>query len=160
MKKILIVLVLVLFVAVFAVKFAHSEESTKIDPPASLKDGQITVHLKNGSTSTLSTNDFMVVPRKRAVKKLATKPVCTPTPMAAPPVAQKEAPMKKFRVSVYGGYGPNGFGHATSGATTTVDKSYSPMFGAGGAYKFYKDLSIQAIWLSNKSELGSLGLDF
>lgn len=139
MKKIILVLILFLAIPSFA-----------NDIPSYLKDGTITVTLKDGKTYTFSTNEYKVVSRKQ-VKTQLVNPVLTK-------VEHKET--KKNLVSIEAVSSQNGLDVEHSASTTNVETKRK--VGAGLMYQrnFYKNYWFGGRVDSNGGGALNLGVGF
>lgn len=125
---------------------------------AYLKDGEITVALKNGKTYTYSTNEYMVVKRHTVAK---------PKPLAEAPAAAKivivEAPKKKelnSRVIFHGGVGSDYEAVRMSQHHVQVREKTDFVFGASLGTKVKDNMSLTGTALSNRTYLLGVGFDY
>lgn len=129
----------------------------KETPPTWMENGEITVVLKDGSKSIVSTNDFKVVPRvKYPAKKVE--------PQVVEKIVEVAAPEKLNRVIGYVGYGPDGLRVSQkSEETSSVSSGYASLIGVGYARKVYQDFSVngiltRGIYQESKNVTGLIGL--
>lgn len=107
------------------------------DVPPGLKDGQVTVKLKNGYTETVSLNDYKLVKRVKTAKKVkAVKeapPKCRKCRLDTTVVALTSTrPKSKYELDflLYGNWHP----HLSTHGTTAV-MSYTRTLGVGAILK-------------------------
>jgi hypothetical protein len=117
------------------------------DVPDYMKDGVITVTLKDGKQYTFSTNTHKVVVRgSKAVRPTLVK-------------AAEERP--KNRVRLLGGYGPSGELNTTQNSSSVTVKTDSSAVGGVGYDRLLTDkLSIGGQIQTNETVLINLGFDF
>ncbi len=140
--------------------FAMPAMAGVIEAPAYLKDGQITVTLKDGTQYSFSTNEFAVVPRVTADKEGAVAGSKGPMPLDATHRAAIEAMKpKKNRFRIVGGYGPDGVEVLTDADVLTLKQHYGAVVGIGYDYLLDNGVSIGAQAMSNKTYTLNLGLD-
>lgn len=120
------------------------------DMPAYLKDGTITVTLKNGKTYTFSTNEYMVV--KRGAKK--------PAPALEQLATAMKPEPRRNRVRVLGGVGPNGLETTRSASQATVTTTSGAVGGIGYDRLITDEVSVGGAALNNETYLLNIGLDF
>jgi hypothetical protein len=118
---------------------------------ASASEGTITVR-QGASVKVYSTAEYVVVKRIKHHKKPEPVVVVVPEPVPAP--------IKKNRVRLVGGIGPNGV--TTSGGPQTYTVSPSEQFVGGVGYNRLVSgpWSVDAQALSNKTFTLGVGLDF
>lgn len=123
--------------------------------PAYMKDGVITVKLKNGKEYTYSTNEWKVVRRGTSKPKEVLKEA-----EQAPKVAEAPKPLKN-RFRLLGGYGYTGGLKVTKDATSAEITPKKGFVGGVGYDRLLTDkISGGATVLSNDSLLLNLGLDY
>jgi len=144
---------LILILTMFSV-IAQADEM-----PAYMKDGVITVTLKDGKSYTFSSNEYMVVARHPKVAA----PVVAVAP-SAPKQSQPEVPSEpayKNRISLVVGYGYNGK-LKTSESPNQVDVDQQK--GAVGGVVLQRDLNtkyhIMGEALTNQTFLLGIGRGF
>jgi len=114
--------------------------------PTYLKDAEITVKLKDGSTYTFNSNDYAVVSRKQKQMR---------TIVASDGEVIRITP-KMNMVSIYLGRGPDGLTY--NGGTVSVDKD--AIFGAGISQRLDDKLHLELIGLSNETFLAGFKYGF
>lgn len=163
MKKLILILAMVLSSQVFAADCTTDVSEDKAtdwliittNTPKHLKGAKITVTLADGTSSTVPAEKFKVVPRKQqsVVTRVERNKVTSCT---------VKGESSKNRVSVLGGYGPNGGLKTTNPApyTTQVD----PDHGVTGGLQYQRSItdrfSLGVQGQTNKSGSVLLGVDF
>lgn len=126
------------------------------DMPEYMKDGTITVTLKDGKTYKFSTNEYKVVKRESAKEETAKE-----TKVAKGPVSKQEKQSQKYRVTLLGGYGYTGKLKETSGPSTiNVDQEQGLIGGVAGQMDVSKDVHLMGIIQTNQSFLLGIGKGF
>lgn len=130
------------------------------ETPGYLKDGIITVTLKNGKSYSFSTNEYMVVKRGAAKTELAKEE----KPLAAPVVVRQSTSSnsKRLKHIVSGEVlrSTQGFDTKVSGNQTDVTERKKIGVGVQYQYNFYKDLFMGGRVDTNGGAGVSLGLGF
>ena len=128
------------------------------EAPKYMRDGNITVTLKDGKKAEFSLNEYMVVPRKPKKKAV---PVPTVVDSGA---KEKKAEGTEVAgpnaIKVYGGGGPKGLEVKKSASSVAVEQDYGAVFGLGYSRQLNKRWSLEAVGLSNKTGLLGVGLSF
>lgn len=130
--------------------------------PAALKDGYVTIHNKDGSERIVPSNDFKVVKRQQQfkVKEVITTKEVVKT--VAVPVEVITNHPKKNRISLLAGQGPK-TGLTQVGAppgAVALESNTGVIFGISYQRMLNDTISIGAQGSSNKSLMGSIGVDF
>ncbi len=121
------------------------------EPPAYMRDGNITVTLKSGKQYEYSTNEWMVVRRgSKKVQVAGTRELVEESQVVAGP--------NKLRLM--GGYGPNGLQAEQRGSTLHVESKYGLVGGLGYARQLSRRLSLGASIYTNGTTSLDLGVDF
>lgn len=122
------------------------------EPPPALKDGEITVKLKDGNTAKFSENQWKVVPRVDK-PKVAKKPEVKEEPK----VVVKES---KNKIRILGGVGPQGYHLKQSSTEVNVANRNKDVFGLSYDRKVYKMFSVGGEAITNGTYLLDVGVDF
>lgn len=131
------------------------------EPPAPyLKDGKITVELKNGTKYEFSANDWKVVPRRTQQDEELDLAVGEAEALLKKQALQPPPEDKKNRVTLHGGVGPTHLNLGVTGNTATTSTGYGFVFGATYSRKVSGDVSLSGTYLSNQTGLVGVGLDF
>lgn len=128
--------------------------------PSYLKDGVITVTLKNGKTYTYSANEYKVVKRgaKKAAPILAAAPSESQAPKSSEPVRESS---HKNRISVLVGHGLTGKMNISSGPSTVdVQQDRDVIGGVMLQRDLTKDYHLMGGALTNKTFLLGVGVGF
>ena len=126
-----------------------------VDMPEYMKDGTITVKLKDGKEYTFSTNEYKVVPR---LDKEESVVVVSPKTKEEP---IKSVEQRSNRVRILGGIGPsNNLYKEVSSSQVTIETKSKPVFGLGYERMLNKDFSVGAEMLNNNTYLFGVGVDF
>jgi hypothetical protein len=151
MKKLMLMIMLLMSTMIFA-----NEQA-----PAYLKDGVITVTLKNGKTYTFSANEYMVVKRgaKSSKNELAALPVKEVENNRKPAVDPVE---KRLKHIVSGEVLRSNRGLDTSTSANQVDVKNRKQIGVGIQYQYnvYKDLFLGGRVDTNGGAGVNLGVGF
>lgn len=118
--------------------------------PEYMKDGVITVTLKDGNVYTYSTNDHKVVTRGSS-KKVEPKLV---------EVVKVNVESKKNRVTLHSGMGFKGFNTEVSGSLVKLREQRVIVFGASYSRMLDKQLSGTISAFSNGTVTFGLGVDY
>lgn len=127
------------------------------DIPEYLRDGNITVTLKDGKKYEFSTNEYMVVRRgsnKDVVVEYDGEGKRTVYQAPAMAVAGPNA------IKVFGGAGPSGLEVKKGASSVTIEQDYGAVYGLGYSRQLNSRWSLEAVGLSNKTGLLGLGLSF
>lgn len=112
---------------------------------------------RGGKTTTYSSEEYVVVKRRKPSPALATtkKEVSTP---AEPAEASKDS---KNMVSLYGGAGPSRYGmEMISPSMLRVSQRYEPVFGLGYSRKLNRRWFLHGVGLTNGTGLLGGGYSF
>jgi len=146
----LITIIALMFVTITNQAFAE-------EMPEYMKDGKITVTLKDGKSYTFSTNEYMVV--KRHAKKEVTPAAPTATAVAQQPKEEKQA--HKYRLTALVGYGYTGkLNDETTKSTVDVTQDKGVIGGLAGQIDLNKDYHLMGEVLTNQSFLLGIGKGF
>lgn len=124
-------------------------------PPQWMKDGVITVKLKDGKEYKFSTNEFKVVKRGSKTKQEAAPQV---TPVASAPTKTPAA--KPNRLMVHGGVGFDGLSTKVNSNDVVVKEKREPVFGLSYQRLVVDDVSFGASIFTNETFLLGVGKDF
>jgi hypothetical protein len=119
--------------------------------PKFMRDGIITVKLKDGREYKFSTNEWMVVRRGKRKLKEESIPVIT---------VINKAEIQKNRITVRVGSGLYGLQSSSSANVVKIREERKAIFGLGYSRKLNEDFSLGASILSNESVTLDLGLDY
>ncbi len=134
-------------VVMMGLLFAYNTQAEEV--PAYLKDGAITVTLKDGSFHVFSTNEYKVVKRTEEAKDVIHHG------------GKTYVQERNNRVRVLGGFGPTGGVDVVTGTTSTkITTTNGLVGGAGYERKVNEAVSVGAEALTNKTFMMSIGLDF
>lgn len=123
--------------------------------PAYLKDGVITVTLKDGKTYTFSANEYKVVKREDKKVEQRSTPCCSSTEHAS-----HKSEEKKNRLSLNLGVGFDGQRVNQYSNHVDVTDKRAFVFGLSYGRKFYKDYSITGTIMSNETGFLGFGKDY
>lgn len=149
MKKLILILSLVLMS-----QYAFSQET-----PAYLKDGTITVTLKNGKSYTFSSNEYAIVLRKPkssmiipVIGSVEEKPIVKQAP---------ELPYYKNRVSLLVGYGLTGQQSVSSGPNhVDIEQKKGAVGGISLQRDLNKEYHIIGVGTTNQTFMLGVGKGF
>lgn len=128
------------------------------DMPEYMKDGTITVTLKDGKTYKFSTNEYKVVKRESAKEETAT---VKETKVAKGPVSKQEKQADKYRLTLLAGYGYTGkLKETSSPSTVNVEQEQGLIGGLAGQVDVSKDVHLMGIIQTNQSFLLGIGKGF
>lgn len=146
---------LILFMTLFSV-LAQADEM-----PAYMKNGVITVTLKDGKSYTFSSNEFMVVKRHAvAIPKVAESPTQNQPSSPAPAPAPREESYKN-RVGLLLGYGLNGKINTSVGPSQVdVEQQKGVVGGVVLSHDLNKSYHIMGEALTNQTFLLGIGKGF
>lgn len=127
-------------------------QAASIEVPEYMKDGVITVTLKDGKTYTFSTNDHAVVVRECD---------CEASPNARVLVSRAYT-VRPNSVKVYGGVGPDGLEVTASGSSASVEQDYGFNYGLGYGRQLSNEISLDGLMLLNRHGIqgGLLGVGY
>jgi hypothetical protein len=123
--------------------------------PSYLKDGVITVTLKDGKQYTFQANDWKVVPRVSEPEQ-----VIHLGGAAEPAMEPQVLEQHKNRVRLLGGYGPNGLNTSRGANAATVSTSHGAVGGVGYDRLLNERWSVGGQMLNNDTYLLDVGFDF
>ncbi len=131
-------------------------QASEVDQPLPyMRDGVITVTLKDGKVYTFSLNEYKIVRRGTSAPAIV-KEVPVVTILQA--VAVEES---KTRFTLHGGYGPNGLKpRMLAPGVVEVTTTRGFLFGGTYSHKFTRELSWSFTGLSNGTGLLGVGYDF
>lgn len=139
---------------------------------ATEKGGVISVKNKNGKESTYSTDDYVVVPRRKKKPKPKTKPKEQPPklevehqcPIPAPLVVEKlvieKQELRKNTVKMYGGIGLGVYQFKVTDKAVYIYQDPQPVFGLGYSRLITDRISAEAVGLTSKIGLLGIGYSF
>jgi hypothetical protein len=127
------------------------------EPPAYLKDGTITVTLKNGKQYEFSTNEWKVVPRRgdEVAPEADEEDEDEPTY-----VEQSVRPAGPNRVRLMAGVGPTGLKDSRSPGKIHVETDFGAVGGVGLDRSLTDRISINGSAYTNGTFSLGVGLDF
>jgi hypothetical protein len=125
--------------------------------PEYMKDGVITVTLKDGSSHKFSTNEYKVVKRESLKNVVVEHDEQGSRKVYQSPAMAVAGPNS---VRAFGGAGPSGLSVTTGASSVTIEQSYGFVYGAGYQRQLDSRWSVEAIGLSNKTGLLGVGLSF
>jgi hypothetical protein len=132
--------------------------------PDYLKDGTITVTLKDGSSYKFSTNEYMVVKRgvkKEKVENKVDSSVVVTLPEESLVETSKELLVDRpYRLTVHWGLGYNGLEAETNKKVTIVSEKPSFVLGATFSKKLDKQYSLSGSIFTNRLFTLGVGKDF
>lgn len=137
--------------------FLFSQVSMAADMPKYLKDGVITVTLKDGKTYTFSANEYKVV--KRVDESEQQKPAPRHTEVATQNVESKSESLP-YRLTLHGGLGMDGHAVHVSPNQVDVTERKAFVYGASLSGKISQKSSLGLTVLNNDTYLLGLGYDF
>lgn len=146
MKKLIISVLLLVGFGVYA-----------SDMPSYMKDGKITVTLKDGRKYEFSTNEYMVVKREGPKDVVIEVDGEGKRTVHQSPAIVVGGPNT---VKAFGGAGPSGIKVTTGPTSVTIEQDYGAIYGLGYSRQLNKRWSLEAVGLSNKTGLLGLGYSF
>jgi hypothetical protein len=126
--------------------------------PGYLKDGVITVTLKDGKTYTYSTNEYMVV--KRGAKKEIPSITFVYSIQESPVVVLQEQKRKKHIVSGMLGFSRHDLDSSVSGTRVSTKNDHDFDFGVQYQYEVSPDIYLNVLGTVNETGLVGIGFGF
>ena len=125
--------------------------------PGYMKGGKIAVTLKDGKAYSYSSDEYMVVPRRKKAKPKKEDEVQV---LAKAPAAYVEPKARPNSLRFYGGAGPSGLSATTGTTSVKVSQDWGPVFGLGYGRKISERFSLEAEGFSNLTGVLGLGWAF
>jgi len=120
--------------------------------PAPFTDSDISRKLKDGTSQKFDGNKYMIVPRVKEKKKVVTERVEITRTIV------KTKSIRKNRITLYGGHGPNDL--ETNETNTKVKLDKDGLFGLGYSRQITDRVNLDVVGLSNETGMVGIGLNF